>query len=162
LESITLPTGVTRIWATAFVGSTSLESVVIPASVTRIGERAFYGSNLKAVCFQGRPPQAYEDSFAYADPELVLYYPTNFMSLWAPNGEKTWNGYKIAPWQRGNVSTSGTVKANDAALILRWIVRLEKLSDFQQFLADVDRDGKVTAADAAKILRYIVKLEPEL
>ena len=59
----------------------------------------------------------------------------------------------------GDVNRDGSINAGDAALILRSIVKLNRLDAEQTTLADTNEDGTITAADAAAILRYIVKLD---
>ena len=59
----------------------------------------------------------------------------------------------------GDVTRDGDVNASDAALILRYNVKLEKLDVQQLSLADVTKDGDVNASDAAKILRFVVGLD---
>ena len=63
------------------------------------------------------------------------------------------------PFILGDVNGDGQVTAGDAAVILRYIVRLEPLTEQQLLAADVNEDGVVTAGDAAAILRCIVKLD---
>ena len=58
----------------------------------------------------------------------------------------------------GDANCDGSVTVNDASLILRYIVKLAKLSSQGLTNADVNWDGSVNAADAAAILRYVVKL----
>ena len=63
---------------------------------------------------------------------------------------------------RGDANCDGKINAADAAAILRWIVRLDKLSE-QGYANALLTGGEVpTAADAARILRWIVKLETVL
>ena len=83
---------------------------------------------------------AYWGLFKNTHPSLILYYPSNLSKYWAPNGETEWiskyspgdmqdgESYKIMPYRRGNVSGGGKVHAGDAALILRYIVGLEKFT----------------------------------
>ena len=59
----------------------------------------------------------------------------------------------------GDANRDRVITAADAALILRYIVKLETMDQEQLLRADIVRDSKVTAADAAFILRGIVKLE---
>ena len=59
----------------------------------------------------------------------------------------------------GDVTRDGDVNASDAALILRYNVKLEKLDVQQLSLADVTKDGDVNASDAAKKLRFVVGLD---
>jgi peptidoglycan hydrolase-like amidase/uncharacterized protein YraI len=58
----------------------------------------------------------------------------------------------------GDVNGSGTVTASDAALVLRYLVRLSDLRDAELLAADMTCDGTVDAADAAMILRHVVGL----
>ncbi|MCL2695613.1 MAG: MBG domain-containing protein [Clostridiales bacterium] len=66
----------------------------------------------------------------------------------------------IAEGVMGNVSGTGAVNANDAAIILRSLVQLATLNKTQEILGDVNHDGRISAADAAQILRFLVQLEP--
>ena len=59
----------------------------------------------------------------------------------------------------GDSNGDGKITAADAALILRSIVKLEKLSGAGWYAADANQNGKVDAADAALVLRSIVKLD---
>ncbi len=59
----------------------------------------------------------------------------------------------------GDANGNKTVNSADAAMILRYTVKLEDLSEQALLNADVNLDKKVTAADAAAILRYTVKLD---
>ena len=101
---------------------------------------------------------------------MTLYYPTAYAADWAPNGETTWYGYKIAPYTEappplvayGDANCDGKITAADAALILRFIVKLDPLSGAGLSNADANGDGKITAADAALVLRFIVRLENKL
>jgi len=59
----------------------------------------------------------------------------------------------------GDADMNGSISANDAALILRHLVRLSNLSGQALINADVDLNGVVNAADAAAILRSLVRLD---
>jgi len=169
LTSVTISEGVTSIGGFAFLMCDSLKSITIPSSVLSIEWIAFSGcSNLAEVYFEGRPPEMEEDVFRYTDPDLILYYPSSLTTAWSPNGETTWEGYKIAPYEpisrkRGDADCNGAVNAADAAAILRHLVRLSTLTTQGLINAKVtDGPGPVSAADAAKILRYLVRLEKTL
>lgn len=101
-----------------------------------------------------------------------------FQSSWAPNGETIWQEMtlcspfsfdpsrprpdeSIEPKMRGDVNGNGSVDAADAAMILRYIVRLVGFNSRQIEAAALTSDT-VSAADVARILRWIVRLEPEL
>lgn len=58
----------------------------------------------------------------------------------------------------GDVNGDGTVKANDARLILRFASKLQKFSREQFQFADIDSDGKVSASDARFALRMSARL----
>ncbi len=60
----------------------------------------------------------------------------------------------------GDVNLDGSITSADAALLLRWTVKLSELTNEQLLRADADRSGGTpTASDAATILRHTVKLE---
>ena len=65
----------------------------------------------------------------------------------------------------GDVTGNGDITAYDAAVILRYLVDKEDLTDEQLAAADVSGNGEVSAYDAAKILQFVVglidKLGPE-
>ncbi len=58
----------------------------------------------------------------------------------------------------GDANCDGSVTVTDASLILRYTVKLAKISSQGLENADVNWDGSVNAADASAILRYAVKL----
>ena len=58
----------------------------------------------------------------------------------------------------GDANGDGRITPADAALILRYLVGQETLSEVERVNADVDGSGTVDAEDAALILRYIVGL----
>ena len=62
----------------------------------------------------------------------------------------------------GDANCDGAITAADAALILRYIVKLNTLGGQCLANADANADGQITAADAALVLRFIVKLENKL
>ncbi len=69
--------------------------------------------------------------------------------------------------RRGDADTDGIITANDARLIIRCTVGLEKPSRLMQYIFDADFDEKITAADARFVLRLSVgldktALDPEL
>lgn len=60
---------------------------------------------------------------------------------------------------RGDANGSGDVTAVDASLILRFLVKLDPITDRNLLAADYYGDGTVDASDAAGILRRVVGLE---
>jgi len=58
--------------------------------------------------------------------------------------------------QLGNVDGKDNINANDASLVLRYVLdkKANVLNSSQIRIADVNGDGKVTAYDAAEILKY--------
>ena len=59
----------------------------------------------------------------------------------------------------GDPNGTGDLTPADAALILRYLVKLSALSDRNLLAADYTQNGTVDASDAATILRHIVGLE---
>ncbi len=59
----------------------------------------------------------------------------------------------------GDANGTGDITASDAALILRFIVKLSPIRDKNLLAADYTHNGTVDAADAAAIMRRIVGLE---
>lgn len=59
----------------------------------------------------------------------------------------------------GDLNKSGLPDSADAAVILRYTVKLDELTEEEKTIADVNADKHVTSADAALILRYTVKLQ---
>ena len=144
-----------------FADTPALQRVIIPDSVEIIGAGAFDGcGGLIQIGFRGAPPAVGENAFGAGNKDTVIYYDAAFAKQWAPNGETTWNDCRIVPCVWGNPTGTGKVNAADAAKILRSLVELETLSDYQDFVSDVNWDGKVSAADAARILRFLVELVP--
>jgi len=160
LTSVQIPGGTMNIGPRAFYNCNGLQSVVIPKSVASLGTESFDGCfYLDDIYFQGKPPASDAfHTFCGDNAALILHYPADLTTYWVPNGDPVWPDGNLAPYLRGNINENGTLHAGDAAKILRWLVRLETLTDHQLFLADVNGDGKVTATDAAAILRYLVRL----
>jgi hypothetical protein len=95
LENVVLPNGLERIEAYAFA-ATGLTTAIVPASVTYIGEHAFDSSEgLVTVIFEGMPPELGDDAFANCSDDLYIEYMHEYASSWAPNGETTWEGWRI-------------------------------------------------------------------
>ncbi len=65
-------------------------------------------------------------------------------------------------YPRGDVNLDKDVTTADAALILRYIVKLTVFNELQLQLGDLNGNGLPDSSDAAKILRWTVKLEKEL
>ncbi len=64
-----------------------------------------------------------------------------------------------ATFYYGDVDNDKKVTSEDARLILRYSVGLEKFTDTQKTVADMDRDGKITTEDARLALRTSIGLE---
>lgn len=62
----------------------------------------------------------------------------------------------MGPSTRGDVDNDGKITANDARLVLRAAVNLEKVV---KYYADIDVDGRITASDARIVLRKSVGLD---
>ncbi|MDQ7815668.1 MAG: fibronectin type III domain-containing protein [Melioribacteraceae bacterium] len=58
--------------------------------------------------------------------------------------------------KQGDIDNDSNVTANDASLVLQYIVGMITFNDAQKKAADVDSDGTITTNDATKILYYVV------
>lgn len=58
----------------------------------------------------------------------------------------------------GDAVADGVIRANDARLILRYSARLQRYTEKQRIMCDIDNNGTITAADARIILRLAAKL----
>lgn len=97
-----------------------------------------------------------EDWEAFDPGEHWEYY-----MVWIPRDIPFAQQYDAQPFYRkGDANLNGEVTSADAALILRYLIGMESLSDMAKTLADVNGDGRITAADAALILRCIIGLIP--
>ncbi len=76
-----------------------------------------------------------------------------------PIGEVHEDGTETPIVLLGDADGDHAVTAADAALILRYLVKLDALSEFQRSCADVNGDGVIDATDASKLLRRLVGLE---
>lgn len=123
------------------------------------------------------PSENYFASCTLADgsEEIAKIFPSdsgNYLLTIAVNddnmsyyGSDAWNFTVSEPSEiimYGDANNDGSVTSADAALILRYVVRLDVLDSIGMANAEVDGDGTVTSADAAKILRWIVKIEQSL
>ena len=97
LRSVTLPSSLTKIGESAFIG-TRLEEIVIPENVVSIGGTAFSTCNLlKKVIFQGDAPEIGESCFNWIT--TTVYYPAG-NDTWTEdvrqdyNGTLTWVSYE--------------------------------------------------------------------
>ena len=63
------------------------------------------------------------------------------------------------PHGKGDVNGSGKIDPEDARLILRYSVGLERFSEAQRLAADADGSGRVEPSDARLVLRASVGLE---
>lgn len=59
----------------------------------------------------------------------------------------------------GDVNLDETVRSDDVALLLRYLVHLTELNETQLLAADANLNSAVNAQDAACILRYLVKID---
>jgi len=66
----------------------------------------------------------------------------------------------ITKFYYGDVDKDGKVTSEDARLIMRYSVGLEKFTAEQVAIADINKDGKVTTEDARLALRTSVGSEP--
>lgn len=105
LEEVVLSDTLTTIGSSAFRNCKKLETIVFPMSLTAIGSNAFMlASSLKSANFKGLPPVSFGgNAFTSTSVEFVIGYTSSNASAWAPNGEKTWNGYSIVMFDEENI-----------------------------------------------------------
>jgi hypothetical protein len=83
LTSVSLPSGLTTVYADAFQGCANLTSVTIPASVKLIDDASFaFCLNLQSMYFQGGAPHIIGSAFEAFSPTTLYYLPGT--SGWAP------------------------------------------------------------------------------
>lgn len=69
------------------------------------------------------------------------------------------NGKTYIAIVAGDVNCDKEITAADAAEILRGVVKLSKLNEYQSIAANIRAADEYTSADAALVLRFIVKIE---
>ena len=97
LESITIPTGTTKIGRSAFNKSNLLSSVTLPATLTAIGDWAFDDcNNLKEViCYAPQPPTI--SKYTFSDISPTVYVPKNTVTIY--QNAPYWMTFDIQPIQ---------------------------------------------------------------
>jgi len=88
---------------------------------------------------------------------ITLFALIAAVSIFMAAGEET--GAQVPQYSLGDVDGDMYITAADARLVLRFVAKLDGLTEEQQYAADIDEDGEVTAADARMILRVVAKLE---
>ncbi len=133
LTIIEIPNSVTRIEMFAFWGCTNLTKAFIPETVTYINNFGFrLCKQLVIYGHIGSEAQLFADEYNYP------FYPLSIIF--------------------GDVNLGGYVTADDALLVLKSVVKLTTLDEFQQQAADVNGDNSITADDALLVLKKVVRL----
>lgn len=94
--------------------------------------------------------------------ELHLYKRIETAATPTPTSSVTPSPTPIGTIKYGDVNGDNDIDASDASLILRWVVRLDDISEQGMKNADVDLNKEVSAADASCILRFVVRLIDKL
>ena len=97
LESITIPTGTTKIGRSAFNNSILLSSITLSATLTAIGDWAFDDcNNLKEViCYAPQPPTI--SKYTFSDISPIVYVPENTVTIY--QNAPYWMTFDIQPIQ---------------------------------------------------------------
>ena len=97
LESITIPTGTTKIGRSAFNNSILLSSITLSATLTAIGDWAFDDcNNLKEViCYAPQPPTI--SKYTFSDISPTVYVPENTVTIY--QNAPYWMTFDIQPIQ---------------------------------------------------------------
>ena len=97
LESITIPTGTTKIGRSAFNNSILLSSITLSATLTAIGDWAFDDcNNLKEViCYAPQPPTI--SKYTFSDISPTVYVPQNTVTIY--QNAPYWMTFDIQPIQ---------------------------------------------------------------
>lgn len=66
---------------------------------------------------------------------------------------------EASQYRLGDVDLKNRVNANDALLVLQDAASLYELSDYERFVADVNKDGQVNSIDALQILKVAAKVD---
>ncbi len=165
LTSIIIGNGVTVIEIGAFGSCTSLTSITIPKGVMSIGGYAFIGcSSLNSAVFKGEPPTDFgDDVFSDCASGFCIYYNPGYADLWSPNGETTWNGYPIVPYEveavPGDADGNGVIDTTDALYVLRCALGIDGDANAMMAVCDMDGSGTIDTTDALLILRMALGIE---
>lgn len=150
LKSVKISDGIKDVGYGVFAGCTNLKSVVLPKGINKISDGLFQGLTSLEEGYDayvenltGKVPEGTEIRVIGDEPEET---PT-------PSNKSDVTLYY------GDIGMDGSVDANDALDILKYVV---KLSDFTNeivlTLADVNRNGSIEATDASETLKIVVKL----
>lgn len=90
------------------------------------------------------------------DGEGCILVEQNHCSVWLVT-RKTQSGS-----MKGDVDGNGSVQAEDALLVLKYVAHMVNLSEEKQAVADVDGNSKIAAEDALMILKYVAHMVSEL
>lgn len=146
MDTITIPDGITLIDSYAFYDCSAISSVTIPKNVTSIGMGAFDGCTaLTDVTYTGTEEE-WSAVLIDEDNEPLINAAFSFSSV-------------SADVSIGDIDSSGSVNASDAAIILTAAAAAgtgsaSGLTAEQEAAADVNKDGTFDAKDGALILQY--------
>lgn len=189
LESVEFPQGLISIGDCAFAECNKIHYIFIPETVTFIGQGAFcYCSSLKNALFFGAPPAVEGNCsvmFSECASGFIIYYTSDYASIWSPNGQTYWNGYSIAirpvcsvvfidpinnttisdqqvPW--GEAAAEPEAPHHVGYKFIGW----DKSFDFittdsvvnaifekVNVIGDIDGDGRITFVDVTAICMYL-------
>lgn len=157
LEEVVLPDGVESIDFEAFLECSNLNSITIPSSVIYINDEIHYNDSNERIyggVFDGCAKlKIYAPSGSYAE-EYAKEKGIPVENVGTPV-EKP----ELQP-HLGDANQDKSLTAEDALVILKVVVGLEKEEDYEKKYLDANQDNMVTAEDALLDLKKVVGLEP--
>lgn len=142
-----VPDYVYRIDSYAFTDS-SISEIIVPKTVKDIQTNFYNTSSYK---------YSSEDIVYKRNTKIKIYGYTN-SAIEEYCKKEGFDFYLIDPYVYGDVNHDGSIDANDATLILRTSIGLEKLTAEQKKTADVNGDGSIDSSDSIDILRYSINI----
>lgn len=149
VKEIILPEKLKTIKDNAFYGITGMDSITLPRRMETIGKHAFgsdVGNRVTIRGYEGSLAESYADVYGHPFVSVGKLLESAYIS-----GSEIYAGNVVYNREDYDIS------ANDALMILKYIVGLEQ--DINKRVADANQNGVVDATDALYVLKCSVGLE---